>query len=69
MSDERMTRLEEQIAHQTALIDDLNAIVTSQADQIDLLTRRVAMLMQRAAEAELASDGTAALADQKPPHY
>jgi SlyX protein len=69
MSDTRITRLEEQHAHLTRSLEELNEVVTAQAGEIDLLTRRVHMLMERIAEEEQASGGTVSLGDQKPPHW
>lgn len=70
MEDTRITHLEEQLAHQAKTLDELNAVVTEQAEEIAILTRRMRMVMERLAEAEIASsDGTVPLADQKPPHW
>ncbi len=66
---DRITRLEETLAYQTRIIDDLNDIVTTQQDAIDRLTRQVAMLMQRAAEQEAENSPGVPLADQQPPHW
>lgn len=63
-----MTDLEERIAHLTRMVEDLSDVVARQAGEIEVLERRVAMLMQRAAEAE-AAGGTVPLADQRPPHW
>jgi len=65
----RVTRLEEHIAHQNALVEELNEVVTKQRAEIDTLIRRVAMLMQRAAEQEADTTSSASLADQRPPHW
>lgn len=67
--DKRLNRAEEEIAHLRRAVDDLSDVVARQTREIDLLTRRVAMLMERAAEAEAAAAGTVPLADQKPPHW
>ena len=64
-----MQDLEERIAHLTRAVEDLSDVVARQSAEIDVLTRRVAMLMQRAAEAEVAEGGTVPLADQRPPHW
>lgn len=64
-----MQEHEERIAHLTRTVDDLSEVVAAQARQIDVLERRVAMLMQRAAEAEVEAGGTVPLADQRPPHW
>ena len=69
MNEDRITRLEEAIAHQSALVEELNEVVTRQATEIDLLNRRVSMLMQRAAEQEADNLSGAPIADQKPPHW
>ena len=66
---ERLDKAEEEIAHLRRAVDDLSEIVTRQDREIDRLTRRVAMLLERAAEAEAEASGTVPLADQKPPHW
>jgi SlyX protein len=65
----RITELEEKIAHLVQVTDDLSDVVARQAREIDRLTRRVEMLMQREAEREYDAGGTVPLADQKPPHW
>lgn len=67
--DERLKALEEEVAHLRKSVDDLSDVVVRQSGEIDLLTRRMAMLMQRAAEAEAEATGGIPLADQKPPHW
>ncbi|MCF6305548.1 MAG: SlyX family protein [Rhodobacteraceae bacterium] len=69
MSIDRMDRLEEQLAHQSALMDELNNVVTTQASQIDILQRRITLLMKRAAEQESDSISGVPVQDQKPPHW
>ena len=64
-----MQQLEEQIAHLTRTVDDLNEIVTRQQADIDRLTRHVAMLMQREAEREAEGTGGIVIGDERPPHY
>jgi len=67
--DERVTRLEEQVAHLTRATEDLSDVVARQEKELDTAVRRLAMLMQREAEREVAEGGSAPLADQKPPHW
>lgn len=67
--DRRIEALEEETAHLRRAVDDLSEVAARQAREIELLTRRVAMLMERAAEAEAAGGGAIPLADQKPPHW
>jgi SlyX protein len=64
-----MTEHEERIAHLERAIDDLSDVVAGQVRRIEVLERRVQMLMARAAEAELAEGGGAPLADVRPPHW
>ncbi len=61
--------LETRIAHLIRAVDDLSDIVAVQGREIDVLTRRVALLMAREAEREADGDGAAPLADQRPPHW
>lgn len=63
------TTLEERIAHLTRLTDDLSDMVAAQAKEIDRLTARVEMLMQREAEREAEAPGGVVLGDERPPHY
>ncbi len=61
--------LEERIAHLTRMVEDLSDVVAAQSREVDLLTRRVAMLMEREAMREADQGGTVPLADQRPPHW
>lgn len=61
--------LESRIAHLMRAVDDLSDVVAAQGREIDLLTRRVAMLLAREAEREADGDGGVPLADQRPPHW
>lgn len=63
-----MDRIEEQIAHLTRMVEDLSDVVAKQSHEIDRLTRRVGLLMEREADRE-AEGGTIPLADQRPPHW
>ncbi|HQY44779.1 MAG TPA: SlyX family protein [Paracoccaceae bacterium] len=66
---DRLDKMEETLAHMSRTIEDLSEVVARQAREIDLLTRRVALLMEREAEREAAGGGGVPLADQKPPHW
>ena len=66
---DRITRLEEQVAHLTRVAEDLSDVVARQETEITRLTRRIAMLMERDAERESLEGGTVPLANQKPPHW
>ena len=66
-TDERLTQLEIKISYTEDLLDTLNALVTQQQDQIDLLLREVARLRQM----DQAQDagGHHLPGDELPPHY
>jgi SlyX protein len=62
-------KIEERLAHLERLTDELNDIVAKQGREIDVLTRRVEMLMQREAAREQEGGGGIVLGDERPPHY
>lgn len=64
-----MQHLEEKIAHLVRTVDELSDIVAQQQHDIDTLTRRVHMLMQREGEREAERGGGMVLGDERPPHY
>ena len=69
MSDDAdRTALEERIAHLERAVEDLSDVIARQDRELAVLTRRVQMLMQRAAEQE-ADARDAPPANQKPPHW
>lgn len=65
---DRIDALEERLSHLIRANDDLSEMVARQGHEIDVLTRRVAMLMQREAERE-ASEAEAPAANVRPPHW
>jgi SlyX protein len=58
--------METRIAYQDDTIETLNATITAQWKQIDMLTRQVAALGERLSEAETA---VGAPLNERPPHY
>ena len=64
-----MQDVEEKLAHLMRMVDDLSDVVARQERDIDRLTRRVEMLMQREAEREAEATGGIVLGDERPPHY
>ena len=62
-TDPTIPALQEHIAHLTKDVQDLSDIVAQQAKTIDLLSRRVGMLL----EAE--AGNVAIIGDERPPHY
>ena len=61
--------IEEELAHLRRASDDLSEVVAEQARRIDVLERRVALLMEHAAAQEEAGTGGVIVADEAPPHY
>ncbi len=64
-----MLDIEEKLAHLTRTVDELNEVVARQQGEIDTLTRRVHMLMQREGEREAQDSGGVVLGNERPPHY
>lgn len=62
------TRMEEELAHLRRAVDDLSEVVARQEGEIARLSRQVALLMERAAEAQ-AEDGGGAVFAERPPHW
>ena len=69
MTDPHLIALEEQVAHQQTVIDDLNDMVRRHGLEIERLERRVALLLDRAATQEVDNGGGHVFADTPPPHY
>ncbi|PKR88061.1 SlyX protein [Pleomorphomonas diazotrophica] len=67
-TESRIVALEEKIAYQEQVIEDLNAAVTDQWKEIDTLKRLVANLLDEVKEMELAARATAGR-EPPPPHY
>ncbi len=66
--DARIDALEEKIAYQDQVIEDLNTAVTDQWKEIDTLKRLVVSLLDEVKEMELAARATAGR-EPPPPHY
>ena len=64
-----MQDLEEHLAHLARTVDELSDVIARQQREIDTLTRRVAMLMQREGARESEGSGGVVLGDERPPHY
>jgi SlyX protein len=63
---ERIDALETRLTFQDETIEQLNATITEQWQQIDALARQVAALSERLKEAET---NAPAPANERPPHY
>lgn len=64
-----MQELEEKIAHLIRTVEELSDVVARQEKEIETLTRRVFMLMQREGERQAEGSGGVVLGDERPPHY
>jgi len=62
----RIDALEERLTYQDETIEQLNATITAQWQQIDALTRQLDVLSERLQEAET---NAPAPANERPPHY
>jgi SlyX protein len=62
-----LTPIEERLAHLLRTVDDLSDIVARQEREIALLTRRVAMLMEREADRE--AQALREVPIDRPPHW
>jgi SlyX protein len=60
-----ITRLQERAAHLERIVDDLSAVVARQDRELALLSRRVAMLLER--EAARQAEGDVPI--DPPPHW
>lgn len=69
MTNDRITQLEETIAHLTRQVEELNEVVARQDTDLSKITHRVKMLMEREAQRESAGTGGVILGDERPPHY
>lgn len=63
---DRQDLVEERVAHLTRTVEELSDVVAAQATEIDRLTRRMAMMMERMAGPD---DQGAVFTDQRPPHW
>ena len=66
---DRIEALEVLVAHLNRTVDDLSDVVARQSREIEVLLRRVGMLMEREAEREADGSNSIPLADQRPPHW
>lgn len=69
MHDDKLTLLEEKLAHLERTVVELSDVVARQDTELSRMARRVEMLMQREATREAEDGGTIPLADQRPPHW
>lgn len=63
------TSLEEKLSYCERTIDDLSSIVAQQANELDILKRRVALLIDSEKERTLADAPGIVVGDERPPHW
>ena len=61
--------MEERVAYLEHMVDELSAEVADRTTRVEVLERRVAMLMQREAAREADGGGGVVFGDERPPHY
>jgi len=66
-NEERLEKLEIDLAHANHTIDELNTVVIEQGRQIDRLTRKLIQMTDQIED--LIENSVSAPANQKPPHY
>ncbi len=66
---DRILALEEQLAYLTRTVEELSDVIARQDREIDRLTSRQKMLMEREAAREADATNSIPLADQRPPHW
>lgn len=64
-----MQDMEERLAHLARTVEELSDVVARQQSEIDRLTHRVQMLLEREASREAEGGGGVVLGDERPPHY
>jgi uncharacterized coiled-coil protein SlyX len=65
----RLVAIETALAHAERRVEELNEVVTAQADAVDRLRAQVRALANRLAAAEAALPDDAPEANQPPPHW
>lgn len=64
-----MSAMEETLAHLSRTVDELSEIIARQEGEIEMLTRRVQLLMEREAERESDLGGQLLMGNERPPHW
>ncbi|MCE0504997.1 MULTISPECIES: SlyX family protein [unclassified Roseivivax] len=67
--DDRVQRIEERLADVIRQVEDLSDLAARQDREIERLSTRVAMLLEREAQRETEGGGAHLYGDETPPHY
>ena len=65
---DKITDLEERLAHTMRTADDLSEIVADQAKRIDMLEKQMEAVLEMARDTAQ-GEGSVTLSDQPPPHW
>jgi SlyX protein len=65
---DKITDLEERIAHTMRQAEDLSEVVAEQADRIDMLEKQMKAVLEMARDTAQ-GEGSVTLGDQPPPHW
>lgn len=66
---QRITELEIALAHQERAAEEMSDVIRAQAERLDTLERRVAVLLARLASVEATAPTEAPAASMRPPHW
>lgn len=67
--DYRLNELEIQVAHLTRANEELSDVVARQAKRLEVMEKRLELLLERAREHEAANVGSHVFGDERPPHW
>lgn len=65
---DKITQLEERLAHATRQAEDLSDVVADQAKRIEMLEKQMQALLEMARDTAQ-GEGSVMLGDQPPPHW
>ncbi len=69
MSQERITQLEETVAHLSKVVEELSDVIARQDVELATAQHRIQILMEREAQREAGGTGGIIVGDERPPHY
>ncbi len=67
--DYRLNELEMQLAHALRANEELSDVVAQQAKRLDVMEKRLNLLLDRAREQEASGIGSHVFGDEVPPHW
>ncbi|MDB4679024.1 SlyX family protein [bacterium] len=67
--EDRITKLEIQLAHTQRLVEQLNEVITEQGKNLDRINRVIVRFEQKLDDFKYKVEDKRDLLDEKPPHY